>query len=317
MAIDSKIHTIAFYNTENLFDIFDDPFTNDNDFLPNSVKSWDQKKYDKKIYKLSEVLSQLGKVSNSNPPSIIGLAEIENKTVLKDLVSSQKLVDFDYDFVHFNSADERGIDVAFLYRKSCFQLESFEPYSIVFQEDDFDVDYTRDVLLVSGYLDGELIYFIVNHWPSRREGVEKSAPKRMKAAQLVLEIIEHVKSLTPHPNLVVMGDFNDNPNDNTIQLLKQAAQLENPLEKEWVFGKGSLSHNFKWNLFDQILISHSFVDNLSGGFKLIEGDIYNKKFLTQFRGKFKGQPFRTYIGKKYKGGFSDHFPVFINVKKVL
>lgn len=317
MTIDSKIHTIAFYNTENLFDIFDDPFTNDNDFLPNSVKSWDQKKYDKKIYKLSEVLSQLGKVSNSNPPSIIGLAEIENKTVLKDLVSSQKLVDFDYDFVHFNSADERGIDVAFLYRKSCFQLESFEPYSIVFQEDDFDVDYTRDVLLVSGYLDGELIYFIVNHWPSRREGVEKSAPKRMKAAQLVLEIIEHVKSLTPHPNLVVMGDFNDNPNDNTIQLLKQAAQLENPLEKEWVFGKGSLSHNFKWNLFDQILISHSFVDNLSGGFKLIEGDIYNKKFLTQFRGKFKGQPFRTYIGKKYKGGFSDHFPVFINVKKVL
>ncbi|OIQ27792.1 MAG: endonuclease [Bacteroidetes bacterium MedPE-SWsnd-G2] len=317
MTAESKTHTIAFYNTENLFDIFDDPFTNDNDFLPNSVKSWGQKKYDKKIYKLSEVLSQIGGISNSNPPSIIGLAEVENKAVLEDLIHSDKLVDFNYDYVHFNSPDERGIDVAFLYRKSCFELDSFEPYSIVFEEGEFNLDYTRDVLLVSGYLEGELIYFIVNHWPSRREGPELSNPKRMKAAILVLDIINNIKSMTSNPNLIVMGDFNDNPSDDTIMMLRHEAHLENPIEKEWVYGKGSLSHNFKWNLFDQILISPSFLDNFSGGFKLVEADIFNKKFLTQFKGKFKGQPYRTYVGNRYKGGFSDHFPVFINVKKML
>jgi len=307
-------HTIAFYNIENLFDTVDDPHTNDDDFLPTSEKRWTEKRYQKKLNKLGSVICKIGK-NEKHTPSIVGLAELENAFVLKGLLKSEKLAALNYGFVHYDSMDERGIDVALLYNKDVFKVLSSETFK-VHLEDDGEVDYTRDILLVSGELDGELVHVIVNHWPSRREGEVLSAPKRMLAAEKVLYVISQLKTEYQDPKIIVMGDFNDNPSDASIKKLVNDGVLFNPMETLLSIDKGSLSYNFEWNLFDQILCSINFMETKSGALKYKTVAVYNDKFLTQYDGKYEGQPFRTYVGKKYKGGFSDHFPVYIKLKKV-
>lgn len=309
-------YTIAFYNLENLFDIHDDASKYDNDFLPKSDKRWTKKRYDRKLYKLAQVISKIGYEEVERPPVIVGLAEIENKNVIKDLINEPSLGGYQYDVVHYNSQDERGMDVGLIYDKSLFQVERSKTFSIYIEDELGQQDYTRDILLVSGVLHSERVHCIVNHWPSRREGVEFSMQKRLKAAQKVVEIIKGVRDEDAAAKVLVMGDFNDNPSDESLKFLSREGDLYNPMETIMSYSRGSLNHNFKWNLFDQILCSTNFFETRKDRLRFDKAEIFDEKFLTQYKGKFKGQPFRTYVGKKYKGGYSDHFPVYIQINTV-
>ncbi|WP_179318630.1 endonuclease/exonuclease/phosphatase family protein [Winogradskyella helgolandensis] len=307
-------YTIAFYNIENLFDIKKAPLTNDKDFLPTSQKRWTLKRYQNKLMKLGTVIPQIGNEDNQIAPIIIGLAEVENQNVLSDLVNSKNLKEENYKFIHFDSPDERGIDVALLYKPDIFKVTHSETFSVYLQNEKGEQDYTRDILLVQGELNNDPINIIVNHWSSRREGVRETEFKRIASAKVVNSVIKKVKNENLKAKIIVMGDFNDNPNCNSMLLLENESGLFNPFKTVWSRDNGSLSHNFQWNLFDQILFSTNFFDTSNSKLVFSDAKVFNSKFLTQLDGKYKGQPFRTFVGKKYKGGYSDHFPVFIELK---
>ena len=307
-------YTVAFYNIENLFDVENDPLTNDDDFLPTSAKRWTPKRYKNKLKKLGTVISKIGEEDTESAPTIVGLAEVENKKVLSDLVRSKNLIKEGYSFVHYDSADERGIDVALLYKSDIFKVENSEVFSVYLQTEFGEQDYTRDILLVQGVLNNEPLHIIVNHWSSRREGEKETEFKRLAASNKVNSIIKTIKKEDPNIKIIVMGDFNDNPNNDSIALMEKESELYNPFKTVWSQYKGSLSYNFQWNLFDQILFSTNFFDTNNSTLNFDIADVFNTKILTQYHGKYKGQPFRTYVGKKYKGGYIDHFPVYIQFK---
>ncbi len=309
-------YTIAFYNIENLFDTKDDEHTNDDAFLPHAQKRWTQKRYNKKLKKLGRVISQIGDKDTDVPPAIIGLAEVENKHVVEDLVASKFLRFYDYGIVHFDSSDERGIDVALIYDQNKFTVSHSEPFPVYLTKEDGSRDFSRDVLLVTGRLNGMQIHVIVNHWSSRRDGQKETEPKRIAAANTVNSIINVIKENYDNPQIFVMGDFNDDPNNNSLLLLEEKSQLYNPFKTINRKEVGSLNHDFQWYLFDQILFSNNFFDAKSSPFDFVNASVFNSKFLTQYHGKYKGQPFRTYVGKRYKGGYSDHFPVYVTIKPV-
>lgn len=318
-----KVNTIAFYNLENLFDTINDPdiFLND-EFTPESEKRYNTKVYEKKLQNLSSVILKLGNDLTKLPPAIVGVSEIENATVLEDLINKTKMKDYGYDFVHVDGPDERGVDVAFLYRKSLFTVESFKAYDLVF---DFDKDdKTRDHLLVSGKLDGETMHFIVNHWPSRRGGEKASRPKRNAAGDRTRYIVDSLLNLDKDAKIVVMGDLNDDPINESVQdhlrTKRKKAQLEdgdmfNPYEQLFRDGVGSGAYKDKWNLFDQIIVSQGLAVGEPETYKLYAAHVYNKAELTQREGRFKGYPWRTYVGNTYMGGYSDHFPSYIYIVK--
>jgi len=313
--MNSKLQTVAFYNIENLFDIYDDEQTNDDDFLPTSAKKWTKKRYQKKIYKVGSVISKIGFELANKPPALVGLAEVENDLVLKDLISSEDLVAYNYGFVHYESSDERGIDVALLYDRNEFQVESSQTYLVDIETLEGEKDFTRDILLVTGLLDGDRVHILVNHWPSRRDGEDESSFKRIITAKKLMDIIKDLKMQYESPKIIVVGDFNDNPNDESVMLVKDNAELFNPMETLLTTQRGSQNHDFKWNLFDQILVTQNLLDSDLSGYSFESADIFDDQFLTQYHGKYQGQPFRTYVGKKYMGGFSDHFPVYAYFKK--
>lgn len=305
-------YTIAFYNVENLFDIYDDPKTLDDDFTPEGRNKWNNKRYQQKIKKISSVISQIGVIESGFPPAVIGLAEVENKQVVLDLINTKNLKYSDYDVVHYDSSDERGIEVALLYRKKVFELLHSESFPLLIYDADGERDFTRDVLLVKGKLKGKLVYFIVNHWPSRRQGSGTTEVKRIKAAELVHEIITKIKEETPNPNIILMGDFNDNPTDIAVQKHLVTTDFTNPFESLFERGFGSLIYKKKWLLFDQIILNDSFYK--AQDFQYENAYIFNENFLVDHKGKHTGNPFRTYLGKWHQGGFSDHFPVYIELK---
>lgn len=313
MIENSKTHTIAFYNIENLFDIENNPLTYDDDFLPTSAKRWTYKRYQNKLRKLGSVISQIGG-EDGKSPIIVGLAEVENKKVLTDLISSEHLESLGYDFVHFDSQDERGVDVALLYKSNVFKVENSETFSVYLQNEEGLQDYTRDILLVQGALENEKLHILVNHWSSRREGEKETEHKRLAAANVVNSTIKRIKKEDENAKIIVMGDFNDNPENESISLLENEGGLYNPFKTIQSHDKGSLNHDFQWNMFDQILFTGNFFDPDGSNLKFVKADVFNSKFVTQYHGKYKGQPFRTYVGKKYKGGYSDHFPIYVQFK---
>ena len=313
---EENVFTVAFYNVENLFDVYDNPDTHDEDFLPTSEKKWTRKRYNKKVRKLSYVIARIGKKHNGKHPSIIGLAEVENKGVIIDLIQSKHLKNKNYNYVHFDSPDERGIDVALIYDTTKFTVQNSNNYKIEFKKEYGGNDYTRDILLVSGLLNNEKIHLIINHWPSRRSGVKETEPKRIITSKKVIEIVEELRSKEVNAKIIIMGDFNDDPSSKSIKQLTEQCDLFNPMDTLVSFSRGSLSHKLKWNLFDQILFSTNFFERSINKHSFEHANIFDDLFLTQFKGKYKGNPFRTYVGRKYKGGFSDHFPVYIHLKKI-
>lgn len=315
IAVRSDMQTVAFYNVENLFDVFDNKRKNDADFLPNSIKKWTTKRYQDKLIKIGYTLSIIGKRETGKHPALTGLVEVENAKVIEDLIASKYLKDCNYGFIHYNSPDERGIDVALLYDKSVFKVVSSKPFSIKLTRDDGEPDYTRDVLLVSGIMDGENVHIIVNHWSSRREGEKETEHKRMASSDQVGNIISNLKLEDEHAKIIVMGDFNDDPHSNSVKRLVNGFNLFNPMETLRSFDRGTTNYNRQWHLFDQILISTNFFKTSNNLYEYRLANIFDEDFLKVHEGRFKGSPYRTYAGKKYKGGYSDHFPVYAIFKK--
>ncbi|HAS46274.1 MAG TPA: endonuclease [Microscillaceae bacterium] len=309
---------IAFYNVENLFDTVDDPEKRDEEFLPSGRKQWDADRYAKKLDKLSLVLSKLGE----EPPAVIGLCEVENKQVVEDLVKTKHLKKYNYKIVHYPSPDRRGIDVALIYRPEYFKVTSSKSYRLT---DKNQPDFiTRDQLLVTGEFDGDEMHLIVNHWPSRYGGKERSAPRRMLAAKLSRRVADSLLNANRNAKLIVMGDLNDNPNDPSLtQGLKAFAKrpkgknLYNAMAPLYKKGIGSLRYRDEWFLFDQIIVSKALVKGSKSQYRYLSksAKVYAPEMLKQKEGRYKGYPDRTYAGRRYLGGFSDHFPVFIYIGK--
>lgn len=311
----NDMQTLAFYNVENLFDLKNNKLKHDSDFLPGSVKNWTPKRYQNKLRKIGYAISNIGRRETGKHPAIVGLAEIENAVVLKDLIASKHLKDCNYDFIHFESLDERGIDVALLYDTNAFKVSHSEAFNITLTDLDGSSDYTRDVLLVSGFLDNEKVHIIVNHWSSRREGEKETEFKRLASSEKVSAIIDTLRKEDEHAKILVMGDFNDDPHSNSIKRLIADYGLYNPMETLRSFTRGSVKHRRQWFIFDQVLISTNFFKSSKNEFEFFKANIFDEDFLKIFKGPFKGAPYRTYAGPKYKGGYSDHFPVYVVLKK--
>jgi len=310
-----KRHTIAFYNIENLFDVYNNEITRDNDMLPTSEKKWSIKRYKNKLGKIGYVIAKIGKKDVKRHPTIVGLAEVENELVLKDLVTSKHLEEYNYSFVHYNSPDERGIDVALLYDKTVFKVAYSKTFTVDLINLEGKVDHTRDILLVSGLFEGLELHLIVNHWPSRRTGNIETEHKRLRASQKVTDIICEIKEKSPNARVIVMGDFNDDPESKSIKALELSHGLFNPMRTLLSQDRGTTSYNQKWNLFDQFLITHNFFERKKNVLRFINANIFDENFLKEQDGKYKGSPYRTYVGKRYKGGYSDHFPVYLILSK--
>jgi hypothetical protein len=316
---DYEIETIAFYNVENLFDTVDDTLTFDDDRTALGKDRWTEERYWRKIENIARVLAEIGNDETGNSPLIIGLCEIENRSVLEDLINHPFLQKGHYGIVHYDSPDERGIDVALLYRKSGFILLNSQPRKLLIYDTD-KRDYTRDQLVVSGLLRGEEIHFIVNHWPSRSGGEAKSSHKREKAALLNKRIIDSIYKLDPAAKIIGMGDFNDDPTNKSfkkflntkaeVDELKQG-ELYNPMEAMLKKGKGTLAYRDSWNLFDQFYVSQPLVSRNFEGFQFYRAGIFNPPYIISQSGQYRGYPMRTYGSAGYEPGYSDHFPVYL------
>ena len=336
-----RIHTLAFYNFENLFDTINDPETFDEDWTPKGSQYWTYEKYQKKLNNLSRVLSEIGSSENPEAPTFIGGCEIENRGVLEDLIRHPNLVDKEYGIIHFDSPDKRGIDVALLYRKGYFQPTTYSNIPLyVFQgtsksklEKEENTDdiivvssknkrvYTRDQLLVSGFLEGEEIHLIVNHWPSRSGGEKRSSPFREAAGALNKKIIDSLQQINPNAKVITMGDLNDGPYNSSVKIALGAKAkrtdvpkfgIYNPFEAMQKQGMGTIAHRDAWDIFDQIMVSESLLKSDYSSFQFWKAGIYNKSFLVQTSGQFKGYPLRHSVTEI---GFSDHFPVYIYLIK--
>ena len=321
-----KINTIAFYNLENLFDYEDDPLTFDNDRTPDGKDHWTEEIYHAKLKNMAKVMAEIGSDVAGTTPAIIAVCEIENRRVLEDLLNQEPLLHKDYGIIQFDSPDRRGIDVGLLYRKKLFTPTNFEAHELLIYNDN-DVSkriFTRDQLLVSGMLDGEKIHIIVNHWPSRRGGESRSRPKRIKAAKLNKRIIDSLFSIDPYAKIITMGDLNDDPLSSSVKdILKtqknrgslKMKELFNPMEDMFRKGLGTLAWRDGWNLFDQIIISSELMKKEYSSYRFYKAGIYNKSYLANSRGSYKGYPYRSFGNGAFTGGYSDHFPVFVYLIK--
>ncbi|MFH6602954.1 endonuclease/exonuclease/phosphatase family protein [Maribacter algicola] len=311
----NSLYTIAFYNLENLFDTVDDPDTLDDDFTPNGSRKWTAKRYKRKLFKLARTISEIGFESTQKPPVLVGVAEVENEMVVRDLINSEPLRKIDYGYVHYDSPDERGIDTALLYHRSFFEVLASEPITLYVADQNGERDMTRDILYVHGKMNGEEVHVFVNHWPSRRDGADETQYKRILAAETICNFMLKIEAAHEDPNYIIMGDFNDNPESTSIQTLMKSAALYNPMEKlHSPFERGSTSYKRSWSLFDQIIVSHNYFNYKKRTHSFAHANIFDDRFLKEYSGKYKGNPFRTFAGKKYLGGYSDHFPVYIQLK---
>ena len=243
-------YALVFYNVENLFDTIDDPIINDNEFLPNAKKHWSTRKYKRKLKNIASVIHRIHSDTN-HIPFIVGLAEVENRSVLQDLINQDELRDYNFDYVHFDSRDARGIDVSLLFNKSLFEIVLSKTFPIDIQQNDLS-EPTRDILCVKGLFHNNPIHVLVNHWPSRREGVKETAFKRLHLSQKLNSIVKTIYEEDSKANIIVMGDFNDNPRNDSLQNLVLNNNLFNPFTKLWSWNSGTLIHKRKWYLFDQI-----------------------------------------------------------------
>ncbi len=317
-----RICCIAFYNLENLFDTINDPTINDEEFLPDGRNNWTGKRYAEKLDRLSSVIDLIGTDLNPDGPAVIGVSEVENRNVLEDLIRTEALQKMDYQIVHFNSPDRRGIDVGLLYQPKYFHLLHATSHRLFIPD---EPDYrTRDQLVVSGICDKDTLYFIVSHWPSRSSGEKVTLPYRIAAASLGRSIVDSILNLSPHAKIILMGDLNDNPNNKSVVKIlgstssKESAvnkMLYNPMTSLYRKGIGSTAWRDAWSLFDQMILSPSLIHGDLNSFRFYTVKVFNERFLAQSEGEYKGYPFRTFGGGVYLGGYSDHFPVYLFLYK--
>ncbi len=321
---DYKIVTVGFYNLENLFDTEDDPFIRDEEFTPTGDKAWTDEKYQEKLTNMAYVISQIGIDVNPNGLSVLGVSEVENKRVLEDLVAQKSLEDNHFEIIHYDSPDRRGIDVAMLFNPKHFIVLEHDTIPLKIYNSDGTRRFTRNILWVKGILDSDTTHIMVNHWPSRSGGEARSAPNRIKGAYLCRQYIDSIFTHRPTQKVIVMGDLNDDPTSksvrNTLRAKYRAKEtgskdMFNPMADYYRRGLGSNAYRDSWSLFDQIIISGNWLNNKQDGYFYHKAYVFNKKFLVQPTGKYKGYPFRTFSGDRYQGGYSDHFPVYSHFLK--
>lgn len=317
---DKNLAVIGFYNVENLFDTEDDPLTNDAEFLPDGANQWTEERYQTKLKNLSRVIADIGKEQGG--VVVLGVSEIENKRVLDDLVSTDRLKPFNYGVAHHDSPDRRGVDVAFIYMKNRFKVIKEEAFPLVTDNPDF---ITRDQYLVTGILDQtDTLYLLVNHWPSKSGGEKRSMPYRIAAAQLSRQIADSLMNVNPMAKIIIMGDLNDTPNAISLkEYLKPKGKIKetlpgdlfNPMWQMYRDGIGSYAYRDSWELIDMVIVSWGLLYPQSKTYKYSSAEIFRANYLITPRGSYAGYPFRTYGGGVYQGGYSDHFPVFITLQK--
>jgi hypothetical protein len=337
------VHTVAFWNLENIFDTINDPKINDDEWTPTGSQRWTGEKYRKKLENLARVISEIGTAENPNAPTLLGGSEIENRSVLEDLVKQPKLASKDYGIVHFDSPDRRGIDVALLYQKKYFKPTSYinVPLYIYNQpaagkakkdqeevtDDKVEADkssrrvYTRDQLLVTGLLDGEEIHVLVCHWPSRSGGEKKSAPFREAAAALSKRITDSLQVINPEAKVIILGDLNDGSFNKSVKVVLGAKGkkedvkpkgIYNPFESMANKGMGTIGYRDAWDIFDIIMITEPLIRTDYSSFRYWKAGIYNRPYMITTTGQYKGYPLRH---SQNEVGFSDHFPVYIYLLK--
>jgi hypothetical protein len=336
-----KVHTVAFYNCENLFDTINGA-NYDEEYLPQA--GWTQKKYKQKLNNLGRVLAEIGTSDKQKEsPTIIGVCEVENRGVLEDLVKNYQLAGKNYGVVHFDSPDKRGIDVGFLYQKKYFEPTSYINIPLMVQKNETKskkkeeveektddvaevnkIDnrlYTRDILLVTGLLDGEEVNILVNHWPSRSGGEKVSSPFREAAGRLNRKIMDSIYKVNPNAKIISMGDLNDGTYNKSVKegigakLKKEEVKqfgVYNPFEEMAKKGNASLFYRDAGDIFDQIMVSETLIKADYSSFQYWKSGIYNKPFLIETAGQYKGYPKRNSTAEP---GFSDHFPVYIYLIK--
>jgi len=320
-----KIHTVAFYNLENLFDTINDPTKYDEASPMMELKTNRSNVYKQKVRNMADVISKIGVRVAHNSPAIIGVSEVENREVLEDLVNDPLLIEKDYGIIHYHSPDARGIDVAMLYQKQLFTPTSTSSHELKIYDDTSRKRlYTRDQLLVSGNLDGDLIHIIVNHWPSRSGGEAKSRPKRVAAAKLSKYLVDSLQVVDPYAKVFIMGDLNDDPSNASVKTVLNAKKdrekvkfkdIYNPYESMFKNGIGTTAYRDAWSLFDQILITAPLLKKDFSSYRFYKAGIFNENFLTQKSGRFKGYPYRSFGYSGFTEGYSDHFPVYIYLIK--
>ncbi len=318
--------TVAFWNTENLFDIFDDKDKNDEDFLPTSKKQWTLERYNTKLQHLAQVIKDM---NTGRGPDVLGLAELENKKVVEDLVNPN-LDGMEYQIVHYNSPDQRGISVALLFKSTVFELLGSSVDTV-----HLSTNHPTRLILHAMLLtrSKDTLNFFVNHWPSRVGGQDESESYRISAAQTLRSSVDKLLAGNPASKIIIMGDFNDEPDNKSIaetlgaeHLICGKADPKYSLHNlAWTRksnGEGTLSYRGQWNMLDQIIVSSGLLNTKSKSAQAIceSFEIFKPDYLVQKDEKYKGSPFPTYGGNKYLGGYSDHFSVnakiVINSKKV-
>ena len=331
-------YVIGFYNLENLFDIYHEEGKNDYEFLPEGKNQWTQAKYDKKQANMAHVIAEM-KNDNKVFHTILGISEIENRLVIEDLVSQPEIAAANYQIVHYDGPDSRGVDVALLYRPSQFKLlasESipftFEPSSIDFSawtDEEKSRFKTRDILMVRGTIEGQMFAFFVAHLPSRIGG--KGQDLRPRGAEIMYQRAAELEKEFPGIKIVAMGDMNDNPTDESmVTYMHGKAKIEDvkegdffsPFTKMLADGYGSLAYQGTWNIYDIILCNKALATPEDGTFRIQKinkkgyyGRIFKKPFMTNQSGQYKDTPFRTFSNGSFIGGYSDHYPTYIVIVK--
>lgn len=329
-----KSYVIGFYNLENLFDIYDDPSHNDEEFLPDGKNKWTKAKYDKKVHNMAQVIRAM-KDDNGVYHTLLGISEIENRLVVEDLVSDPQIADANFQIVHYDGPDTRGVDVGLLYRPDQFKVLDSESIPFDFKGTKLNITLdaaaqaafrTRDILMVHGLIEGEHFAVYVTHLPSRIGG--KGSDLRSRGAEIIYNHAMKMEAKYPGIKIVVMGDMNDNPFDESQAVvlhgkrdLKDVGPKDffSPFYKMLEDGYGSLAYQGEWNIYDIIQVNNSLakgtgfkVQTISKGYY---GRIFKKPFMTQQTGQYKGQPFRTFSNGAFINGYSDHYPTYIVISK--
>ena len=333
-----KNYVIGFYNLENLFDTYHDEGKNDYQYLPDGQNQWTEAKYQKKLHNMARVIRAMHDDNNAWH-AVLGVSEIENRHVLEDLVADPQIADANYQIVHYDGPDNRGVDVALLYRDEIFKVITSE--SIRFTFDGSEIDFsawtpqekdafrTRDVLMVRGTIDGEMFAFFVTHLPSRLGG--KGADLRPRGAEIIYKRAVELENEFPGIRIVVMGDMNDNPTDISMtkymhgkETIAEVGEHDffSPFLSMLKAGYSSLYYRGEGNIYDIILVNRQLAKPDDNGFSIMQinkkgfyGRVFKKDFMTQQSGPYKGTPFRTFSGGAFIGGYSDHYPTYIVVTK--
>lgn len=332
-----KIFVAGFYNLENLFDTYDDPAKNDAEFLPDGANQWTEVKYQKKLHNMATVIKSMAQ-TNGRFHTLLGVSEVENRLVLEDLVSQPEIAAANYQIVHYDGPDTRGVDVALLYRPDNFEFIDSEsiPFDFNSSRIEFAMDgpdrvkfKTRDILMVHGLLDGEEFAVYVAHLPSRIGG--KGWDLRSRGAEIIYEHACTMMETHPGIKIIVMGDMNDNPTDRSMTEFMHGKENPQDVGKSDFFspflpmlkaGYGSLAYQGTWNIYDIIMVNEALLNAPDGGMKIrpvgkkgFYGVVYKKQFMITQTGQYKGTPFRTFSNGSFIGGYSDHFPTYIVLEK--